>query len=48
MLVLSGVAALGVAQRGVRLNDPNVTEVLQAHQVLGLPKPARVVSVFIG
>lgn len=40
VLVLRSVTSLSVAQRGVRLNNPNITEVLQAHQVLGLPKPA--------
>ena len=40
MLVLSRVAALDVTQRGVGLHDPHITEVLETHQVLGLPQPA--------
>ena len=38
MLKLGGVAALGVAQRGVGIHDSQVTQVLQRHQVLGLPE----------
>lgn len=36
MLELRGVAALGVAQRGVGVHDAQVAQVLQRHQVLGL------------
>lgn len=45
VLELSGVAALGVAERGVRVHDTQVAQVLQGHQVLALaqtvqPTPA--------
>lgn len=36
VLKLSGVAALGVAQRGVGVHDAQVAQVLQRHQVLAL------------
>lgn len=45
VLELSGVAALGVAEGGVRVHDTQVAQVLQGHQVLALaqavqPAPA--------
>lgn len=36
VLKLSGVAALGVAQRGVGVHDAQVAQILQGHQVLAL------------
>lgn len=36
MLVLSGVAALDVAERRVRVYDAKVAQILQRHQVLAL------------
>lgn len=36
VLELSGVAALGVAERGVGVHDAEVAQVLQGHQVLAL------------
>lgn len=36
MLVLGGVAALDVAEGRVRVDDAEVTQVLQCHQVLAL------------
>lgn len=36
MLILGGVAALGVAERWVRVYDAKVTQILQCHQVLTL------------
>lgn len=36
VLELSRVAALGVAERRVRVHDAQVTQVLQGHQVLAL------------
>mmetsp|Transcript_21513 Transcript_21513/g.36891 ORF Transcript_21513/g.36891 Transcript_21513/m.36891 type:complete len:201 (-) Transcript_21513:1009-1611(-) len=44
VLELGDVAALDVAQRRVRLDDAGVHEVLQRHQVLGLPKPVQVAT----
>lgn len=46
MLELSGVAALGVTEWGVRVHDAQVTQVLEGHQVLALteavqPAPAK-------
>ena len=38
VLVLRRVAALGVAQRGVGVDDAQVAQVLQRHQVLALAK----------
>ena len=38
MLKLCRVAALDVAERGVVVNDAHVTQVLQSHQILGLPQ----------
>ena len=45
VLELSGVAALGVAERGVGVHDAQVAQILQGHQVLALsvavqPAPA--------
>ena len=39
VLELGGVAALGVAERGVGVHEPLLTEVPQSQQVLGLPHP---------
>ena len=41
MLVLRGVAALHVTERRVGRHDPDITQVLQGHQVLGLPQPVQ-------
>ena len=38
MLKLCSVAALDVAERGVGVDDAHVAQVLQSHQVLGLPQ----------
>lgn len=38
VLKLGGVAALDVAERGVGVDDAHITQVLQRHQVLGLPQ----------
>ena len=45
MLILGGITALDVAERGVRLDDVLLAEVFERHQVLGLaesvqPAPA--------
>jgi len=39
MFVLGRVASLHVAQRRVGVHDASVTQVLEGHQVLGLPQP---------
>ena len=39
MLRLGGVAALDVAERRVRLYDPDVAQVAQREQILVLPEP---------
>lgn len=41
MFVLSGVGALCVAERWVRVYDAQVTQVLQGHQVLALSLPVQ-------
>ena len=41
MLVLSRVAALDVAERGVGLDDLLLAEVFERHQVLGLAEPVQ-------
>ena len=39
MFELSGIAPFDVTQWGVGVHDADITQVLQSHEILGLPKP---------